>query len=387
MAKVDLANLAPGATPLSRKRFLVRDTKHGPVASGWPVSRGAPKTPYDFYKQAEFWYAAKMAANPYPLDLGTAIEMVKGTTLVPRDWLMMCAYGRAYIIENPDGSQWSNYRDMAPNVQYVLDLLGRTAGDLIYANNDGWYTLPRGNAGNLLTIVNGLPAWVDDHGIGPTGPTGSAGPTGPTGTTGPAGTTGATGGVGPTGASGPTGPAGATGSAGPTGPTGAAGPTGATGPAGSSGTAQRQFLPIQSAPGVSQGCSTGYIQGCVMLLPKGCSIDAIQFLGFAASPTTVLEPVVYDGSTSVPTTRLALGSIVTGVVKGLNTLPLGTTITASVDTVLYIGAGVRTAGFNQGFSNVFPTWYVSSTATPPNPAGAVTQAIGGATLNCWGVLL
>ena len=255
MAKVKLGNASPRATPLVRGRFLIRDTKHGPVANAWPAKRGLPKTPYDFYKQNEFLYAAHYAANPYDLDLGTAIEMDKGTTLVPRDFLMMAAYGSAYVIQNPDGSYWPRYRDLAPNPQYVLDLITVNFGAMLWRNHVGWVEIPVSpDNGYVLGWVGGQPTWTNSIGIvgpiGPTGPagatgaagptgatgaagaTGPAGPTGPAGLTGPTGAAGATGAAGTTGAAGPTGPAGATGAAGPTGATGTAGSTGPTGPAG-----------------------------------------------------------------------------------------------------------------------------------------------------------
>lgn len=153
---------------LSRGNFYVRDTKWGAVAQVWPVKRGPPKTPYDFYKQKEFGIAARMAANPIDLDYGTAVEMVKGSTLVPRDFLLQCAYGRAYVIEQEDGFQWPNYRDMAPNPQYVLDLITTTVGTLIWRSDVGWVQIDPGNTGQLLTVTDDGPSWED-----PTVPPGS----------------------------------------------------------------------------------------------------------------------------------------------------------------------------------------------------------------------
>lgn len=47
-----------------------------------------------------------MCANPWCIDLWTAIEITRGSQMVPRDFLMACCYARAYYVEGPDGEQW-----------------------------------------------------------------------------------------------------------------------------------------------------------------------------------------------------------------------------------------------------------------------------------------
>jgi hypothetical protein len=165
MAKVDLANLAPGATVLSRGRILIRDTPFGGVAQKWPRKRGRATSGYDFYRQAEFGWASRAAASPIDLDLLTATEMVKTTTYVPRDFLVMAAYGRAYEIQAPDGTIWENYRDVN-NPQYMLDLLGDTVGAVIYRAEIGWVILPPASNGFVLTMEDGLPVWQAPSGGG-----------------------------------------------------------------------------------------------------------------------------------------------------------------------------------------------------------------------------
>lgn len=165
MAKVVLGNVSPGATPLARGALLIRDTKHGAVASKWPKKRGRAKSGYDFYRQTEFGWASRAAATPNPLDLMTATEMVKGTTYVPRDFLVMAAFGRAYDIVSPDGVTWENYRDVN-NPQYMLDLIGDTVGSVIYRAEIGWVILPPATNGYVLTMVDGIPSWEAPTGGG-----------------------------------------------------------------------------------------------------------------------------------------------------------------------------------------------------------------------------
>lgn len=106
MAKIVLGNLVPTAASITGGRFYVRDTKYGPVA------QAAPRQPKQRNNSAVQWWreqfaiAARMASTPEPLSMLTAIEMAKGTEQVPRDILMMCAYGTYYEIFGPDGAQW-----------------------------------------------------------------------------------------------------------------------------------------------------------------------------------------------------------------------------------------------------------------------------------------
>jgi hypothetical protein len=159
MAKVKLGNLSPGAVPLTRGGFLIRDTKHGPVAQAWPKKRGKAKTAADLWAQKRFGIAAIMAANPFWLDYLTAVHMVKGTTLVPRDWLMMCAVGKAYILQLEDGTIWPSRTSMSINPQLVLDEISSTTGATLYRESYGWVGLDPASEGYVLTMESGVPTW------------------------------------------------------------------------------------------------------------------------------------------------------------------------------------------------------------------------------------
>lgn len=163
MAKVKLGNLDPRAFATVRGVLLLRDTRWGPIVQKWPRKRGKYKTPYDFYRQTEFGIAARDASNPEPLSFQTAIEMAKGTEQVPRDILMMAAYGRYYVIMEEDGTIWENGRDMTNNPQYVLDLIGNTVGSIIYRAEVGWVLLPPGNDAQVLVSMAQVPQWVDSN--------------------------------------------------------------------------------------------------------------------------------------------------------------------------------------------------------------------------------
>lgn len=103
MAKIILGPVQPDSLPHHRGAIYTRDTRYGPVVQAWPTRRKKTNDRQSVWWRGVFSIAAKMAADPISLDYQTAVEMVKGTEMVPRDWLMKCAYGTAYEIVMPDG--------------------------------------------------------------------------------------------------------------------------------------------------------------------------------------------------------------------------------------------------------------------------------------------
>lgn len=159
MAKIKPGNVAPGAIPGSRGRIVVAMRKHVIVAQSPPRPRGKAKSGYNFFREKEFGIAARWASSPIDLELATAIEMVKGTTYVPRDFIMRAIFGRAYIIENEDGFKWPNFRDVTNNPQYVLDQITTTVGSIFYRADIGWVGLPPSDDSFVLTMQGNLPIW------------------------------------------------------------------------------------------------------------------------------------------------------------------------------------------------------------------------------------
>lgn len=104
--KIDPADLDPDTLPTPRPFFYLRDTRWGVVAQARPSYRKPKPGDARWWWQKQFGLAARMAADPIWQDYGTALEMVKGTTMVPRDFLMQCIYGNAYIITETDGQEW-----------------------------------------------------------------------------------------------------------------------------------------------------------------------------------------------------------------------------------------------------------------------------------------
>lgn len=107
MAKLNSANLAPDAYPRLRGVVIAYDTKFGVVAAKWPKKRGTPTNPNVIWTSKSFSLASQMAANSEPMQMETARFLVKGTVWLPRDVLVMAAFGKAYEITGPDGEQYS----------------------------------------------------------------------------------------------------------------------------------------------------------------------------------------------------------------------------------------------------------------------------------------
>lgn len=160
MAKVILGNIDPTATPLTKEGVVIRSTKWGPIAQAWPRKRPEEPTPYQVYTREEFKIAARWAANPLELEYETAVNLVKGTEMVPRDFLIRCMYGNGYVFVQEDGTESTRFRDVAPNPQYVLDLVTSDIGSILWRAPEGWIWIEAGSVGDVLTWTTAGPQWL-----------------------------------------------------------------------------------------------------------------------------------------------------------------------------------------------------------------------------------
>ena len=174
MAKIDEATLVPDATVGTRGVMVGHRPKRGAYVHKWPRKRGKWATPADFYRQQEFGWVARGVASPQPTMLATAINYAKGADQVPRDILMMAAYGMLYELTFLDGTPIEYYRMVAPNAQLILDQVTDTPGAMMYRSPLGWIEIPPGNDADVMAIVNQQPQWLP--GFIPT-PANAVGPT------------------------------------------------------------------------------------------------------------------------------------------------------------------------------------------------------------------
>jgi hypothetical protein len=168
VAKVKIDPLAPYATNSRRRGMVLRDTKHGAVAAGWPPARGKSKSGYGYYHEKEFGLAAQWASNPFPIDAATAHYQAKGLEYVPRDLIMMASYGWYIELRWPDGEVILPDRAVNPNAQQILDQVTNTNYSIIYRSPIGWVGLDPGSNGDVLTSAGGEPKWLPLPGSGVT---------------------------------------------------------------------------------------------------------------------------------------------------------------------------------------------------------------------------
>jgi len=115
MAKINPANVAPDAYPRVRGVLLTRTTEHGLVAQAWPKKRGPSKTSAQIFLTKQFSLAAQYAANTEPIQWETAEYLSRDTVWMPRDILVMAAYGKLYELRDPTGQLYTQASHAAPD--------------------------------------------------------------------------------------------------------------------------------------------------------------------------------------------------------------------------------------------------------------------------------
>jgi hypothetical protein len=215
MAKLDIDLLTPDVRRRLRGSVVVYKSKGRIIASAWPPKRGHKFTPAQLYWRLAIADAASLTNDAEYSDRATAEAWTQsGCQWTWRDVLVSNQFGNMFDFVFDDGTVLKGWYVDNPTAQSVLDEISRDIGAILFRTDAGWMGLLPQSESQVLTMRSGYPAWDDNTGIGPAGPTGPTGPLGPTG---------------------PAGPTGTTGPAGPTGPAGSIGPTGATGPAGAAG--------------------------------------------------------------------------------------------------------------------------------------------------------
>lgn len=83
-----------------------------------------------------------------------AREMSTGTVLLPRDIQMMLMANTAYGVFEFNGQRYYAMQT-AQEVSQSLDVLGSDVGSLLVRTPTGWFAIPPGAVGDLLTIIGG----------------------------------------------------------------------------------------------------------------------------------------------------------------------------------------------------------------------------------------
>lgn len=165
--KIKGSQLDPVAQRILRHRVSMYQ-RHDDVivqrATGAPQDRLSPK---QLWYQGVFGLLGRMTTHAISQDYLTAVEMVKGTLMVPRDFLTMCYTGSGYVIDLWDGRQ-THREPTYPTPTHdrnktmlidgtAMDIYARTPNATPYAQLGQAYRLPWNfRAREIWIAINGL---------------------------------------------------------------------------------------------------------------------------------------------------------------------------------------------------------------------------------------
>lgn len=132
------------------------------IARGWPKKPGPP-TQAQIDARKEFALVSTLVKNKNPVEYQAAITMTVGTAITWKDAMSMAAYGTLIEATGRDGTQYRSYRQMANEVQPLLDSITNTVGAILVRTPDGWRGLRPGTDQQVLIFDagQGLPDWAD----------------------------------------------------------------------------------------------------------------------------------------------------------------------------------------------------------------------------------
>lgn len=126
------------------------------IAAKWPRKRPEKPTPEQQAQRDEFKALAKAQKDIMPSQATSAREIAAGSKYTWRDITALQMIGK--LVEFP------NYGEIV--AQYNLDILTDEPGSMVIRTEAEWVGLLKGDDGQLLGMVLGLPTWVDAGGIG-----------------------------------------------------------------------------------------------------------------------------------------------------------------------------------------------------------------------------
>lgn len=149
---------APGTTapPWTRQlrstgRYLSYWDRGVLVVKSWPRKKPEPPTAAAAENQELFKRLVRFLKDVIPMEQVSAREVAYGSRYIWRDVLARAMCGEL--------AEWGNYAEVVS--QYNLNILGDQPG-MIVIRSDEWIALIKGDEGQILTMLDGLPAWVDN---------------------------------------------------------------------------------------------------------------------------------------------------------------------------------------------------------------------------------
>lgn len=131
-------------------RFIIYLHKGQRVAASWTRGHKRPPTEAELEQQAEFTRMVQASKDIHPIMRESASLMAEGSKRTWRDYVSLAMTGKV--------AEFQNYGEIVS--QYNLDILGQDPG-MIVIRSEQWIALAIGTEAQVLTVVDGLPAWVD----------------------------------------------------------------------------------------------------------------------------------------------------------------------------------------------------------------------------------
>jgi hypothetical protein len=159
----------PAQGQLSRGRLHIywSDKWQRWIVRSWPKGNGG-ETPKRKAVKDEFSRAVAMIKNAADLDVVNAYRVTPGTRFLPRDALMLAAYGKLIEWETTDGVAWMGVRVAQSQIETLLKSISGVEGAILTVVNGDWVALLPGTANYVLTInaATGRPEWLPATGGG-----------------------------------------------------------------------------------------------------------------------------------------------------------------------------------------------------------------------------
>lgn len=128
-----------------------------------------------------------------------------------------------------------------------------------------------------------------------------------------------------------------------------------------------------------------YVTGSQAILKGGTTISKVAFIATAASATTKVTPGVYDDLNLAPNNLIGTGPQVTGVVKGLNAIPLTAPISIANDAIVYFAMQFHIANCNVCKSQAGTNFFKANAGGLPNPIAGTTMGSASGNITLFGI--
>jgi hypothetical protein len=136
--------------------------------------------------------------------------------------------------------------------------------------------------------------------------------------------------------------------------------------------------------GSNTSVNNNTITGTGYILQALQTITNLHFWANAASASSVVTPAIYGNTSNAPGALLTEGSPITGIVAGINTLPLTTPYVVPTTGFYFPCIRLTGSAFNQWTQNGTMWGFGRSTANPlPNPMGAITSSFAATWIRPW----